>query len=229
MALFNSLYFSSTILVLSNLSLVLAVYFYDWTVYQILLVYWLESGVIGFINMLKIVISKGPKEPEGNSLAFIFNIKIAGLSSFYKLNRETLLLLFPIHYSIFMYLNWTVIHKLFPTSQSYLLENLVQILTILTVSHIVSFFLNFIGRGEYKEISYAKQVVAPYSRMIVLYLAVFLSAFIISNILSEYSIALWILIVVKIIFDLNSHVLEHKRKANAPLQVPINSQQINQT
>lgn len=213
MALFNSLYFSSVILVLSNLSVLLAVYVYDWTVFQILFLYWLELGVIALINIFKIAIAQGPIREDDNSFAPIFNIKIGGLSAFSQMSRGTLILLFPIHFSLFIYMVWSALDKLFHPTPAFLLSQpLLKFLAVLMISHVLSFLLNFIGRNEYKEVSYVKQAIAPYSRILILYLTLFFSALVIVNFVGEYTLTIWILIFFKIAFDLNAHILEHKKR-----------------
>src|SRR4051812_4136686 len=50
-------------------------------------------------------------------------------------------------------------------------------LAALTASHLISFFTNYIGRGEYRRTAITSQMFAPYPRIIVLHLAIFVGAF----------------------------------------------------
>ena len=46
-------------LVVANLIPLVGVLFFDWNVWMILVVYWLENGVVGFFNVLKMLRAEG--------------------------------------------------------------------------------------------------------------------------------------------------------------------------
>ena len=78
------------------------------------------------------------------------------------------------------------------------------------ISHLVSFFLNFIGDGEYQRTSLSQLMRRPYGRIIALHVAVILGAALITWLGSP----VWMLIVligVKITIDLRMHVDERQK------------------
>jgi Family of unknown function (DUF6498) len=88
---------------------------------------------------------------------------------------------------------------------------------ILLVSHGLSFLLNFIGAGEYKRVSAAGQMFAPYGRLVVLHLTIIFGAFAISF-LGAPVVAVVILVVLKTLMDLGFHLAEHRKAAPAVIR-----------
>jgi hypothetical protein len=48
----------------------------------------------------------------------------------------------------------------------------------LAISHTASFVINFVGRGEYRRVSAARQMFAPYGRLVILHLTILFGAFV---------------------------------------------------
>ena len=78
----------------------------------------------------------------------------------------------------------------------------------LFLSHGASFFLNYIGKREYLTTSPARQMFAPYSRVVMLHVTIIFGAFIIAFLGAPIG-ALLVLVVVKTVFDLNLHLGAH--------------------
>ena len=82
----------------------------------------------------------------------------------------------------------------------------------LLVSHGASFLYNFLWKKEYKNISLRQQMFAPYRRLVVMHLTLFLlGGFIVWTNLDLNIAAIVLLVIVKIIFDMFAHVIEHYR------------------
>ena len=84
----------------------------------------------------------------------------------------------------------------------------------LFISHGASFFLNYIGKGEFKTTPVARQMFAPYGRVVMLHLTIIFGAFIVA-ILGAPIGALLVLVVVKTVFDLSLHLRQHRTSVPA--------------
>ena len=52
-------------LIVANLIPLIGVLFFGWSVWNILIVYWLENGIVGVFNVLKMATAQGTGLPEG--------------------------------------------------------------------------------------------------------------------------------------------------------------------
>ena len=84
----------------------------------------------------------------------------------------------------------------------------------LAVSRGVSFFTNYIGKGEYKRASLNQLMGQPYGRIMVMHFALLIGGFMMMALHSPVA-GLILLVVLKTVFDLNSHVGERKKFADA--------------
>ena len=198
----NKIFFypSSLVLVLVNLIPLLGVLFLGWDVFSIIILYWMESAVIGFFNILK--------------MQKINNYKFTPLLPF-----------FIMHYAIFMFVHLSFIINFFqpnlqPASDQ--LEALVIIwqyfrsifiyLFLIFLSHGLSFIYNFIKREEFKHISIKQQMFIPYRRIIIMHLVIMLAGAGIIYLEYDKAVsAIVFLVILKIIFDLGSHIFEHRK------------------
>jgi Family of unknown function (DUF6498) len=199
-------------LVVANLIPLVGVLFFGWSVWNILIVYWLENGIVGVFNVLKMSIASGSGVPQGMSMN---NRPVAGNA------KATLIPFFVIHYGIF----W-VVHGIFvftlpflfteePASASGVNPGAILFAGIaLAISHGVSFWWNFWHGGEYRRISAAQLMFAPYGRLLVLHMTIILGAVAIGT-TGAQSAAVAILVLIKIALDIGLHITEHRR-ASAP-------------
>jgi len=162
-------------LLVANAIPLIGVLFLGWNVWTILTIYWLENGVVGIFNILKMARAEGP-EPTGRA-ATLYNGRPVGTTAGAK---TALIPFFIVHYGIF----W-VVHGIFvltlPQFQAFGGESagirsdpvaIILVLIGLFISHAVSFRSNYIGRGEYLRTSVSEQMNAPYGRLIVLHLTI---------------------------------------------------------
>ncbi len=175
-------------LIASNFIPLLGVLFWGWSVFSILVLYWLESVIIGFFNIFKIMLSQGTlKNRLFSSLFFIF------------------------HYGAFSTVHFIAINSLFKnqnlTPDSIGFTYALAVLGF-TISHLVSFIQNSIIKGEQRFISTSKQISIPYQRVMIMHVVVILGALGV-DMLGSPLIALIILIAVKTIIDLKAHEKEH--------------------
>lgn len=93
----------------------------------------------------------------------------------------------------------------------------------LVVSHLVSFAVNYLGRGEYQRVTLGQLMTMPYGRVVVLHLAILGGGFAVMM-LNAPTIALLILIAGKTGIDLAFHLRERKNAQGlAGQEQPLNS------
>ena len=80
---------------------------------------------------------------------------------------------------------------------------------VLFISHAVSYRLNFIGNGEYKRVSPATQMFAPYGRLLILHITIIFGALAIAF-TGAPAAAIVVLVLLKTAMDLAFHLREHR-------------------
>jgi hypothetical protein len=208
-------------LVVANLIPLAGVLFLGWNVWAILLLYWLENGVIGIFNVLKMLRAEGQEEPGGGGM------RVNGRAAS-TMQKAGLIPFFCIHYGIF----W-VVHGIFvltlPVFGMIGAEEVGEsvgilagvdpftvavALVALTISHGISYRFNFIGRGEYRRVTPSGQMFAPYGRLVVLHITIIFGALAI-GLTGAPAAAVAILVGLKIALDLGLHLAEHRPKGAA--------------
>lgn len=242
---------SAIALLIANAIPLVGVLFFDWSLWTILVVYWLENGIVGFWNVPRILLAGGPLITEAalvprangarDGLTLVVRMARAGLS---EAGRAGLAGFFLIHYGVF----W-VVHGVFVLSLPEVVAGfrssaaepgaplpgaspgapgdttvgglgeilwpyVVLAAVALFISHGASFFLNYVGRGEYRRTSPTYQMMAPYPRLIVLHLTILIGGVAIATVGAPIA-ALVIMIVLKTFFDLSLHLLGHFRRSRS--------------
>jgi hypothetical protein len=80
----------------------------------------------------------------------------------------------------------------------------------LAASHLWSFFVNYLGRGEYRRTVVAVLMAQPYARIVILHVAILLGGFVSMALGSNIGI-LMLLIVGKTTLDLSLHLHERMK------------------
>lgn len=232
-------------LVAANAVPLIGVLFLGWSVWNILIVYWLENGIVGAVNILKIA------RAEGDDLLSV--VQINGRSP-NGLAKAALIPFFVIHYGLF----WLV-HGIFvltlplftsiagavgsgrglfvdggpapylgvgvpgdgsePFIDVGLLGGGVDLgwiafaVVALAVSHGLSYWWNFLHGGEYRRVSPARQMFAPYGRLVVLHLTIIFGALALS-LTGAPAAAVAILVGIKTLLDVGFHLAEHRKAAD---------------
>ncbi|MFL5650360.1 MAG: DUF6498-containing protein [Chloroflexota bacterium] len=199
-------------LIVANAIPLFGVLFLGWNVWTILTIYWLENGVVGIFNILKMSKAAGP-EPAGSSAVRYNGRPIIGGAA----AKAALIPFFVVHYGIF----W-VVHGIFvltlPQFQAFGDEtagiandpvSVAFVLIGLAISHGISYRLNYIGRGEYLRTSVARQMGAPYGRLFVLHLTIIVGGMAIAF-TGASSAAVLVLVLLKTALDLGLHLAEHR-------------------
>jgi len=194
-------YPSSLSLILVNLVPIFGVVFWSWDAFSVIFLYWSETAIIGFFNVLKIKkISKKPLSPY--------------------------LVFFIVQYILFLFVYLFLITQIFkPNLESsteylealgivfkYLYTLLISFLFIF-ISHGLSFQYNFINKKEFLHADERKQILAPYKRIFVMHILILLAGHGIVYYGQDktFSAVIW-LVLIKIVLDLIFHTIEHNKK-----------------
>jgi cytochrome c oxidase subunit IV len=231
-------------LLVANAIPLVGVLFFGWNVWTILTIYWLENGVVGIFNVLKMARAAAP-EDEG-AAAVTMNGKPIAASA-----KTVLIPFFIAHYGLFWLVHGFFILALplflsfgsavggslsgdpvftFPDPGSVgvipgpvvgpaagfasgLTSDPVGILIVIVglfVSHGLSYRLDYIGRGEYLRTNVARQMFAPYGRLVILHITIIFGAFAIA-LTGAPEAAIAVLVVLKTALDLALHLAERRR------------------
>ena len=181
-----------TMLVAANLVPLAGVFFFDWQVADIMLLFWFESAIVGFYNVLKMFRIAGP--------AAIFTS-----------------IFFLAHFGGFMSVHLLFIFGLF-IEEAGRSASLAEVATIfktlwpailaLFVSHGFSYRQNFLGRQEYRHLTIGEQMGKPYARIVVMHLTIIFGGFMVMA-LDSRLLALSLLVGLKIIVDVTAHNKSH--------------------
>ena len=216
---------SALFLIAVNAVPLVGVLVFDWSLFSIVFLYWIENGIVGFFNVLKIAWARKPVSSESR---FTINGRPAG-----RVSKAFLIPFFIFHYGMFWIVHGVFVivffgllgNRLFTDSSgppgdiggfsSFEPRGVAIAAAALFVSHGVSFVVNFLGEREYLNVSPDEQMMEPYSRVIVLHATILGGGFL-AGYLSTPLASLVLMIVLKTTLDLRAHLKEH-RKAQEPV------------
>ncbi len=209
-------------LIVANLIPLVGVIFLGWSVWTILIVYWLENGIVGGFNFLKILRAEGT---EGESHWTVNGRDAASMS------RSGLASFFAMHYGIFWFVHGIFVLTLplwmGAASDKQAIDPgadpvaIVLAVIALFISHGLSYRFDYIGGGEYKRVTPSAQMFAPYGRMLVLHMTIILGALAISETGAPVT-AIVILVLFKTALDLALHLRERRHVA-LPVMVDVSA------
>jgi len=195
--------------VLVNLVPLVGVLAWNWEVFPLLLLFWLENVIIGVFNALKMLLA-APDE------GLAWGVKLFVIP------------LFCVHYGLF-----TLVHGVFVLGffgggfrqgapfpdlavfwQRAMEWKLEWPILGLALSHAVSFAWNYLGEGEYRRARVSTLMQQPYGRVVVLHLTLLLGAFLMTALHSPVT-GLALLVVLKIALDVRAHLRERRKFAPA--------------
>lgn len=217
----GSSYGALAALIIANLIPLVGVLFFAWSVWNILVIYWLENGIVGVINVLKMSTAAG-EDAQGMSATFT----VIGQPAT-AMTKAALIPFFLIHYGIFWFVHGIFVLTL-PAFLS-LTSDVPMQLTFgpvlfaaigLAVSHGLSFWWNFLHGGEYRRVTPAGLMFAPYRRLVALHLTIIFGAMAVMF-TGAPAAAVAILVGIKTAIDVGLHVTEH-RVATSPVAVVTN-------
>jgi len=187
---------SALFLIVANAVPIIGVLFWGWDALAILVLYWLESVIIGILNIPKILACR--KTEEGGFSMTFANLFVAGF--------------FTIHYGMFAGVHGAFLAQVFGARplMGGLLSGGPILWTAVTflISHLFSMVVNFFGKKEYLGRIPGKQMFSVYGRVFVMHIVVLLGGFAV-QIFGAPVLAVILLIILKTIMDLIAHRKEH--------------------
>jgi len=203
---------SALLLIGVNVIPLVGVYFFGWSLITILVLYWLENGIVGFWNLPKILLAQGSARTGRVAVATFFLVHYG---------------MFWLGHGLFVFLLPSFVGgddaRFLPgcgdpdpfgnlqgcTGPFGALDwSSIAIAGIaLFISHGVSFLFNYIGRAEYLTANPNAQMFSVYGRVVVLHLTIIFGAFVVATLGAPIG-ALLILVVLKTAFDLGLHLRE---------------------
>jgi hypothetical protein len=202
---------SAIVLVAANLVPLYGVAALGWSVFDVLLLFWVENVIVGLLNVARMILAS-PDDPLqwGAKLLFVP--------------------FFCLHYGMFTAVHGAFVFGMFGHLKTKgLIEPVQWIDTIgaqglwlpvaaLAASHLFSFLWNYVGRGEYRVASAPSLMGKPYARVVVLHLTIIFGGFGVQALGSPLW-ALLLLVALKTGIDLAAHLREH-RNASARTKTP---------
>ena len=184
-------------LVIANLVPVAGAVFLGWRLSDVMVLYWAESAVVGFWNLARILVI-------GRWLGLFAGLFFLG------------------HFGGFMAVHFLFIYTIFiegvgaggATGGGDLADvgrmflRLWPALLALFISHGLSFWLNFLGRGEYRGKTVNRQMSEPYRRIVFMHLVLIFGGGL-ALVLGDTTPVLLLVIGLKVVFDVRAHRKEH--------------------
>ena len=219
----GSSYGAVAALIIANLVPLVGVLWFGWDVWGILIIYWLENGIVGLFNVLKMRRAEGSEDSSPMAAADtrrrLNSFKVNGRSPSGS-EKAVLIPFFIMHYGMF----W-VVHGIFvlllplfaftgangSPDFGTTLDPLAILFVLggLFISHGLSYRLNYIGRGEYLRTTAIQQMFAPYGRLVILHVTIIFGAILI-GVTGAPASAIVVLVLLKIALDLGLHLAEHR-------------------
>lgn len=207
-------------LVAANLVPLVGVLWFGWSMWTILAIYWVENGIVGFYNVLKMAVVAGVGKlgvipffvVHYGVFWLVHGIFILSLPTFAPFTpgaAQPIMILVP---------DGVVAFDVAVPDRSVTAPidtaNVTLAAIGLFVSHGLSYLFNFIRGGEYKRTTAMALMAAPYRRVVVLHLTILFGAFAVVMFGAQV-LPLMILVGLKIAMDLGFHLREHRAPTDA--------------
>ncbi len=204
---------SATALVLANMIPLAGVLYWSWSVANILVLFWLENVVVGLYNIPKMALCKGflAVDSRRTYLSSAERDAMSKLSRGDFASKAFLIPFFMVHYGGFVTVHGTFLMMFVLSNkamrESFDFSTIMIALAGLILSHGISFFVNFLGRGEYLHTDIRTLMARPYGRVVVIHIVIIFGGILIM----EANNPLWalvLLVILKIGMDLLAHLAE---------------------
>jgi len=196
---------SAWVLVAANLVPVAGVLAWNWSVFALIALFWMENVIVGVFFILRMLLAD-PRDPA------LWAAKLF------------LVPFFCFHYGMFTAIHGVFVFALFggkayephglevlePAMRAARDLGLWLPLAALLASHGFSFLWNYLWRGEFRRGKITELMARPYGRVVVLHLAIILGG-IGTLALGSPLWALLVLLALKIGLDLKAHLKEHSK------------------
>lgn len=220
---------SLIVLIVVNLLPILGVIHANWSVYEIVVLYWFENVVIGVVNVLKILTCSPNGDPAEEQKLPDYLRPSASTGMLQHLSKIFLVPFFSFHYGGFCFVHGIFVFALLGPQKatggdgdpfknmgdwfgSFADSNIKWFVLAIIASHLFSYFHNYIGKGEYRRMKPDDLMSAPYGRIVVLHIAIIFGGFAVQAMGSSVGLLI-LLIIGKIIIDAKLHLRSHKKAA----------------
>jgi Family of unknown function (DUF6498) len=201
------------LLIVANLIPLIGVLFLGWDVATVLILYWLENGVVGLMTIPRILFARGPSALKSAiSIGFGTNVLQA---IFFVFNYG----FFWVIHGFFVFVLSSVVTRVGmpdPIREVAAEPGLVIAVVALLLSHGANLVVNYFGRGEYRTAIASRQVSEPYPRMIILHMTIIFGALAVAA-LGQPAALVGVLVVGKTMLELS--LFARQRGAVSALQV----------
>jgi hypothetical protein len=180
-------------LTVANLWPLLGVAFFRWTVFSVVLLFWLENVIVGVFNLARMWMAQGGSSQGGKFAIMPF---------------------FAVHYGMFTLVHGIFVFALFGGGSvgsitAGLRDSHVGAAALaLAASHGVSYVVNYLGAGEFRTATLDGLMAQPYGRVVVLHVVIIFGGFAIAA-MGAPTAPLALLVVLKVGLDVVAHVREH--------------------
>ena len=185
-------------LVVANAVPLAGVLFLGWDVWSILILYWLENGVVGLFSVARLATVR--ERGGGPTVA----------------ERAARIPFFVVHYGIFWLVHGVFVFSLpqflddpGASAPSLGVEGMLLALIGLALSHLVSFWVNWLRGGERDRTTLDAQFTAPYQRVMVLHLTIIFGAAGVAM-AGQPAVLVALLVVIKAALDATLYLRSHR-------------------
>lgn len=184
---------SVAFLIVINLIPLVGVFALGWDVGFLMLIYWMETVVIGLFNIPKLLTSRGRNKDRPWWLVWLGNSFITAFFCF--------------HYGMFNFGHVTFLKSLFDLPA--VGPDVLIVAGGLSLSHAFSLIVNWFGKREYEDVTVNEQMFKPYGRVIIMHVAILLGGFFLNGGNRGALGPLILLIAMKTGFDVMAHAVSH--------------------
>ena len=192
---------SVIVLILANLVPLFGVIWFGWDAATILFLYWVETVIIGLLNLPKMFLAQGI-DPNRSTPR---NASLVG--------KLFLMAFFTFHYGFFCFGHWMFLGDIIGITLepdllkpgSFFFWAIVSIFG----SHLISMIINFFGKGEYRRRSMGEQMFLPYTRIVVMHMVIIFGGAMMINMGNPLP-GLVMLVLLKTLIDVGAHGIEHR-------------------
>lgn len=212
------------LLVAANAVPVVGVVFFKWNPFMILVIYWGESAIIGFFNILKMfiggIIQDHRFSPAGAGKAaffcIFFTLHYGGFMAGHAVFIVVMLAIAASGFNSPDINPLGILYSFLPSQWTWrgFIESELFALAVLFVNHLAAFYMNFIQTAEYNTTQPEDYMMQPYKRIVVMHLTIllgFVTVFI-SGLRGAGVIIIWV--GMKVIADLKMNMKEAQAREN---------------
>ncbi len=160
--------------------------FYEWNPVYLLIIYWIESGIIGLFNVFKMLIISSRFSGKFSPFSLMGGLF---LSAFFTVHYGGFMAVHGIFLGVFLSgfqdaagdpFSFSFVREILPhtTDPMTITKSGFMAVIGLFISHLFSFILNFLMNKRKYETSLPGQMIRPYKRIVIMHLTIILGAFI---------------------------------------------------